>query len=49
MTQKEINEAVEISLNTYGKDATIKALNKMFHDGFITMDQVFNLLDTINK
>ena len=49
MTQSEINKAIEISINSYGRDATIKALNEMFHNGLITSKKVFNALDIINK
>lgn len=49
MTQREINKAIEKSLEEFGKDATIKALNTMYHAGLITIDQVLKALDTINK
>ena len=49
MTQIEINKAIEITLKAYGKDATIAALNKMFHEGMITSEQAIASLDVINK
>lgn len=49
MTQKEINKAVEISVKTYGRDSTIKALNTMYHSGIVTMDQMIKVLDVLNK
>lgn len=49
MTQKELNEAIEISVKAYGKEATIIALNKMFHDKMITIEQCIAALDTLNK
>lgn len=49
MTTQEIIEAVEISMAFYGREATIKALNEMYHAGKITIEQVFELLDTLNK
>lgn len=49
MTQKEINAAIEASLNAYGRNATLEALNKMYHNGQITIEQCMNALDTINR
>lgn len=49
MTIKDIKKAVKISVEKYGKDATIKALNKMYHDGIITSAQVVEVLDVLNK
>lgn len=49
MSQKEINKAIETSIEKYGRDATIETLNKMYHSGLITISQCMKALDTINK
>ena len=49
MTQKEINKAIETSMNQFGKEATLEALNKMYHAGLITITQCMKALDIINK
>ena len=49
MTQKQINKAISESMNAYGREATLKALNTMYHAGQITIDQVMKALDIINK
>lgn len=48
MTQKEINEMIKISVETYGREATIKALNTMYHDGIVTIEQMIGALDVLN-
>lgn len=49
MTQKDINNAIEISVSLYGRDATIAALNKMYHAGIVTAEQLIKALDALNK
>lgn len=49
MTQKELNKAIETSISTYGREATIQALNAMFHSNQITAAQCINALDIINR
>lgn len=49
MTMEDIKKAVQISVAQYGREATIKALNKMYHDGIITSAQVVEVLDVLNK
>ena len=49
MTQNEINKAIEISMNVYGRDATIQALNTMYHEHLITLEQCIEALDILNK
>lgn len=49
MTQKEINTAIETSIREFGRDATIEALNQMYHKGLITSAQALRALDIINQ
>ena len=49
MTQERIIKAITESMNAYGREATLKALNAMYHAGQITIEQVMKALDIINK
>ena len=48
MTQKELNEAITIAVRTYGRDAAIEALHKMYHDGLVPMEMLIPALDALN-
>lgn len=47
--QRDINSAVAVTLAVYGKEATLQALNIMYHAGVITDDQALALLDVLNR
>ena len=49
LPQRDINSAVAVTLAVYGKEATLQALNIMYHAGVITDDQALALLDVLNK
>ena len=48
MTQEQVNECVAICKEMYGKNATITALNKLYHEGKISIEQIHGLLDVLN-
>lgn len=45
---ENLNACVDICLALYGKDATLKALNKLYHDNGITLDQCLEIVYHIN-
>lgn len=49
MTMEQFKQAVKISIGMYGKEATIAALNKMYHAKVVTLDMCLAALSVINE
>lgn len=47
MNQTQINEYVKICKNLYGRNVTIKVLNRLYHEGKLSIEQIHGLLDVL--